>query len=240
MKLFLDLDGPILDTAGRNHQVYRALVEKLGGMTALSQDEFWSLKREGLSSADLLRREPGTTGVNLAHFQHGWLTEIESPQSLTHDRIHAGAAERIREWRARFPLVLVTLRQNRGLLEEQLKRLRLMDHFEAVLSDNPNRGKGWELKRELIAESGCSPGDIIVGDTEVDIRAGKLLNIATVGVSSGVRSHAFLQSESPDVLVKSLAELDDSLLQTLTRTTRGALGAGAGASPVNSTREYRQ
>jgi phosphoglycolate phosphatase-like HAD superfamily hydrolase len=50
---------------------------------------------------------------------------------------------------------------------------------------------------------------LIVGDTEVDIRAGKAVRIKTVAVLSGIRDRAALEAEAPDAIVSDLHGLED-------------------------------
>jgi phosphoglycolate phosphatase len=64
------------------------------------------------------------------------------------------------------------------------------------------------VKAGLLRESGwLRPGALIVGDTEVDIRAGKAVGIKTVAVTSGIRSRAALEAEGPDVIVDDIRAL---------------------------------
>jgi phosphoglycolate phosphatase-like HAD superfamily hydrolase len=206
MTLFLDLDGPILDAAERNFQVHCALVAELGGRMTLNRDELWRLKRAGQSSADLLALNPGPP-VDRERFKRRWSEEIELPRWLALDTLQPGACATL-EWLAQsWPLVLVTLRQRRDGLEDQLTRLGLARFFSSVLCANPAAGEGWETKRALVAASAFTGAGVFIGDTEVDIRAGKLLGLATVAVLCGIRDRAALEAEQPGLIVSGLEDL---------------------------------
>lgn len=203
--IFLDLDGPILDTRARNYAVHRALVEEQGRKVGLSPERFWTWKQAGRSSAQILARTGG--GVDVEQFKRRWMVEIESPKWLRLDRLQPGVRETLGAWFPRWPLVLVTLRQDREALEAQLARLGLKRFFRAVLSETPVGRPGAETKQRLISGSPFHGRGVMIGDTEVDILAGRGLGLVTVGVWNGIRSRRRLAAEQPDVLVDGLAAL---------------------------------
>jgi phosphoglycolate phosphatase-like HAD superfamily hydrolase len=96
----------------------------------------------------------------------------------------------------------------------QLDALELRPFFEAVLVGSPLSGVASAVKAGLLRQSRwLRPGALIVGDTEVDIRAGKAVGIKTVAVLSGIRSRAALEAEAPDAIVDDLHGLDDILFR---------------------------
>lgn len=214
--LFVDLDGPILNTADRNYDLYQSIVKDLGGATTYDRCDFWELKRSGLSSAEIVRRDSGANCIDAARFSELWLAQIEAPDWLSYDRLHTGVVDWLDRIASSFYLVLVTLRQSRSNLDQQLERLGLTGLFETVLCDSPVIGKGWETKRRLIANCGLQIKGVMIGDSEIDIRAGKLLGLGTIAVSSGIRNREFLAAERPDLLVESLTELNaDSMFSMI-------------------------
>jgi phosphoglycolate phosphatase-like HAD superfamily hydrolase len=52
----------------------------------------------------------------------------------------------------------------------------------------------------------------MVGDTEADIAAAKSQNIKVIGVLSGIRDRATLESYEPDAIVENLVEAVDLIL----------------------------
>jgi phosphoglycolate phosphatase-like HAD superfamily hydrolase len=204
--VFLDLDGPVLDTSERNFQVHRQLLAELGGQMTMEREAFWNLKRAGQSSAELLKLT-SKSAVDPDNFKQRWLAEIEAPKWLEFDTVQPGALPAIQWLADRFTLVLVTLRQQRLHLLHQLEQLKLKKLFPVILSGSPLGNPGWETKRALIERSGIPPNGIIVGDTEVDIRAGKLLKLGTIALTCGIRDEIQLRKESPDAIAESLINL---------------------------------
>ena len=52
---------------------------------------------------------------------------------------------------------------------------------------------------------------VVVGDSVADIKAGKTAGIKTVAVLSGIFSREELESEKPDLILKSVNKLPDFL-----------------------------
>ena len=190
--IFCDLDGVLLDVSERFYRLHCALQPD----NTLTKSTYWELKRE---------RQP--VGED-AGYRAAWLAAIETTEYLAHDTIMAGAGATLGRLRKSHPVILVTLRQQRQQLEEQLHALGLWTEFQAVLS---SPGSEPAVKERLIRESAwCQTDAVVVGDTEVDVRAGKALGLATVAVCSGLRSRQCLTRENPNFLIKSingLAEL---------------------------------
>ena len=53
---------------------------------------------------------------------------------------------------------------------------------------------------------------VYVGDTRVDIRAGKAASMGTVGVLTGFDDYGVLENETPDAIIDSIAQLSDILV----------------------------
>ena len=203
---FLDLDGPILDVSLRHYRVYADSTASLGG-TPISQAAFWSAKRLKTPDHELL----GLSGLPAknAAYQTLKLQGIETPSYLAHDRLQPQTKESLRQIALRYRLVLVTLRQSRSALQNQLAALELSPFFASILSGPADRRTGWETKCELIRSAGIVPGpdDFFAGDTETDILAGRALGVTTVAVCNGIREESILRQMSPDLIVLTLADL---------------------------------
>jgi phosphoglycolate phosphatase len=211
--IFFDLDGVLLDVSERHYQLYRDVVESLGGQT-LDKASYWGLKRERQPLRALLG-ENGSSQIDEEAFRREWMLKIESPAYLQYDSVIAGAREQLQRLKQARQLVLVTLRQRRECLDAQLQRLNLRGYFAAVLSTPAPATREWEAKQGLIDQSGFRCADaLFVGDTEVDVRAGKAVGAKTVAVLSGLRSYQSLAAERPDVIVDDIGALSILSLQS--------------------------
>lgn len=212
--LFLDLDGPILNTTERYFHVYRTVAAELGLKTHLTPESFWSSKRRAESSAQIFGRE--APHAEIETFRRRWDQEIESPRWLRLDTLQPSALATLRAFYTCFTVVLVTLRQERAALEAQLTALGLREFFHEVRSASPLGADGVQVKRRLLAASGPAAG-VIIGDTEVDIRSGKQCGLGTVAVTCGIRDEALLRRVQPGLLVPSLADVSIAQIKSMSR-----------------------
>jgi phosphoglycolate phosphatase len=61
-----------------------------------------------------------------------------------------------------------------------------------------------------MAQCGALPSEtVMVGDSAVDVRAGKAAGVFTCGVTGGFRSREELEAAGCDLIVSNLAELAD-------------------------------
>lgn len=210
MTLFLDLDGPILDVRDRYYAVHQELVGREHAH-ALDRETFWELKRAKQPVSTVLDR-CGLGRDAIEAYSAGWKARIEAEELLPMDRVFPGVADLLARWSRRNRLIVVTLRQHGEWVPKQLQAVGIFGAFKRVLTADPLAGHGWEAKARLMAaDPDFSTDSVVVGDTEIDIRAGKRVGLKTVGVLSGIRNRAELAAESPDWLIEAVAELSKIL-----------------------------
>ncbi len=202
VSIFVDLDGPILDVSLRQYLIYQRILTQ-AGFPPVSRNTYWNLKRNKVSPAELLDFSSARSFAG--KYRRRWLALIEKQSALLWDRPWPGVSGILTRLKQRYPLILVTLRFSRANLYRQLSRLGLRRFFAEVLAGADNQGD-WRTKYRLIKTSPYfSPGSWIIGDTEVDIIAGKKLEISTVAVLSGIRNRKALCKYKPDYISRDLA-----------------------------------
>jgi phosphoglycolate phosphatase len=115
----------------------------------------------------------------------------------------------------RFPLALITLRYVvREQIVDELKHLGLKKFFHIVVTaldvEKPKPSPDALLvaaKKLRVPVNNCA----IVGDSIVDIQAGKAAGAKTVGVLTGLFSRAELEALRPDLIVETIADLPMNL-----------------------------
>ena len=204
--LFFDLDGPVLDVSTKYYQVYFDLVVERGGRP-IPKAEYWAFKQRRVPDEMILRLS-GITGWS-EDYRRLRKTRIETQEYLRYDRVWPGVIKMLHDLRARYLLVLVTLRHSREGLLWELNTLGLSSLFHHVLStDAPGRGRA-EAKVALVRKA-LGAGRFcgwFIGDTETDIRAGQMLGLRTAAVAFGIRTAEPLMRLMPDVLLQSPQEL---------------------------------
>lgn len=205
-RLFLDLDGTILDNSRKFYWIY-AEFAKLHHCNPFSYETYWNLHRNKLPITTLLGL------IELENYREDYIRykeeKLETKEALLKDQVGSGIIETLQELRKDYSLILLTLRNNPENLIWQLNKHKLLDHFDKVLTGKSGESPQWEKKYSLIFEafSALNKEDLIVGDRETEIIAGKKLGIRTVFVENGTQTASYIKRFSPDVILSSLNEL---------------------------------
>jgi pyrophosphatase PpaX len=207
--IYFDLDGTLLDVSMRYYRLHCDLCQYLNE-EALPFQLFWQLKREKGTTEQILPK--GSPEIR-ERYASEWLTLIEDPNYLHHDALLPGVSEVLGELRKKFNLVLVTMRRNRPLLDNELAHHGISDLFVQVISASHSNDKHrkWQLIRE--ESIFLQTQSLIVGDNEEDIEAGKRLGFGTIAVINGIRTRIFLEQLNPDILIRDIRELPSLLFR---------------------------
>jgi phosphoglycolate phosphatase len=211
MTFFFDLDGPILDVSPRYVALHHDLLAEVG-VRGMPGGLYWRRKRARVSEAQILR-ELGAP-EHATGYERRRLELIESPNYLALDRCWPCVEKVLGELTDRHEMVLVTARANRPALLEELDRLGVTRFFGEVLSIPAGHGVDRQkagLINDYLRKNGQSPdGNWIVGDTEADIGAGRLVGLFTAGVLCGIRDREWLAAARPDVLLDDIRDLREA------------------------------
>jgi len=114
-------------------------------------------------------------------------------------------------------LALTTMRSvPKEKILEELGRFGLAQYFEVVVTslDTKTTKPSPEALLTCSAKLGLDIGECVaVGDSVVDVRAGRNAGAKTVAVLTGTFSRKELQNEKPDLILESVKELPDFLRQ---------------------------
>jgi len=208
--LLFDLDGTLVDSrADITNSVNLTLLEL--GYDRLPNEQVWGFIGEGVRL--LLERALRTTRGSEA-------SEAELHQALTvyqrqyrehlfdHTTIYPGAVKALEDF-AHIPKALVTNKPIEFTVP-LLEGLGLLPHFKIVLGGDslPTRKPEPEMLHTAAQHFEAPPGRcLMIGDTWVDIRAGKNAGMATCGYISGFRGKEELQAAKADYLFADYNEL---------------------------------
>ena len=115
----------------------------------------------------------------------------------------------------RFPLALITLRHiEKSLIEDQLKRLKFNEFFKTIITSlDVKKPKPYPdsflegAKRLNVPMGDCA----VIGDSIIDVRAGKAAGAKTIAVLTGLFDENSLKQERPDLIIRSITELPSHL-----------------------------
>jgi HAD superfamily hydrolase (TIGR01509 family) len=120
-----------------------------------------------------------------------------------------GVGELLKELHRRFPLAVVSAR-DRDSTTAFLQQGQLLRHFDVIITAlSARRTKPYPDPIQLAArEMGVASGScVMIGDTTVDIRAGRAAGAQTVGVLCGFGEEPELRRQGADLILPSTADL---------------------------------
>jgi phosphoglycolate phosphatase len=214
--IFFDLDGTILDIRNRFYCLYSDCLQLYGG-TPIIKDQYWQLKQAKTNELDILRVS-GDENV-FPSYEKNRLDRMESIPYLQMDEVWEGFENYLQLLQPRFDLSIVTLRKSSEALKWQIDHLGLRKFFVNIIS--PANGKFESIRfdtkvnmvREVFGEENLNGW--FIGDTEVDILAGKALGVNTCAVGFGLRNVEIMNNLDPDRIAESpinLYQFFDELL----------------------------
>jgi phosphoglycolate phosphatase len=212
-KIFIDLDGTILDISEKAWRVYRDIMKE-NGRKYVSKKLYLSFGKNGAPIKKIIQKSGD--GSIYGTFIKEWKKKIENADYLVLDKL-PGARRKMLSWLSEnFEVVLITLRSLPKSTFLQLKERKIDKFFKRVLvvpAKNRVSGPKWKLKYKTIKRCGGYKDSIMIGDTGTDILAGKKLGMKTIGVLWGIRNKGVLKRYKPDFLVRTPKELKNAILK---------------------------
>ncbi len=202
--IFLDLDCPLLEGKYRHYKCYEDIIKKHGG-TALEIDYYWEFKRSKITRDIVLEKSNFQESYDV--FFTEWMSNIENEQYLNLDTLKPEVIETLKSWKnITDKIVLVTMRQNREYLLNQLDKLGVLFLFDEVIDCPPQRkNTKYEALKDKIFNNA-----IFIGDTEEDTNTAKMLGIKSIGITNGLRNKIFLEA---DYYFEEIKDIDFNRLE---------------------------
>jgi HAD superfamily hydrolase (TIGR01509 family) len=206
--LLFDLDGTILDSRRAYMKAMKTAFSNIGQTTVDIKTVTEIPKRieQGLPIDDLIGKARATDFMDIYLKTYYESTANES-QPIN------GVSETLRKLCGKAKLAITTMRcvPSERVVEE-LKNFKLAGYFQEVVttldtkSPKPSPEALIECARRLgVQVNECAA----VGDSIVDVRAGKRAEAKTVAVLSGIFSREELEAENPDLILESVKNLPD-------------------------------
>jgi HAD superfamily hydrolase (TIGR01549 family) len=143
-----------------------------------------------------------------------WLYRIGLGRQQNHFLLIPGIREMLATLRPHFQMAVVSARPQRGTMDF-LDAFELSHFFDCIASAQTTRRTKprpdplfWAAEQMGVRPEEC----LMVGDTTVDIRAGKAAGMQTVAVLCGLGQRVELVRQGADWVLASTAELPGSLL----------------------------
>jgi HAD superfamily hydrolase (TIGR01549 family) len=136
------------------------------------------------------------------------------PRKGTKYLVVAGVAEMLPRLKQRYPLAAISARDERNTMAF-LENCNLLQYFDVVMTALSARHTKPYPDPILLAakKMGVSPQNcVMIGDTTVDIRAGKSAGAQTVSVLCGFGEEPELRRLKPDLVLQTTADVEAILL----------------------------
>ncbi|MDX1377824.1 MAG: HAD family hydrolase [Anaerolineales bacterium] len=143
-----------------------------------------------------------------------WLSRHKKDKTKTFWLI-PGVDEMLKQLKGRYPMSVVSARDERGTMRF-LEQFDLVKYFDAVITgQSAEHTKPYPDPILLAAKKmGVKPEEcLMIGDTTVDMRAGRSAGTQTLGVLCGFGEEPELRKMGADLIVKTTSELTDLLLK---------------------------
>ena len=208
--IILDLDGTLVDSRQAYLEAARTAFSEAGQRTINIKTVIEIPKRfeQGIPIDDLL------PGINVKKFRRIYLKAFYRAVAVTAKPLPE-IANTLQKLSEKTKLALTTKRKvpNKDVIE-QLKKFGLEQYFQTVITacDKFNPKPSPDALNECSRKLGLKTSECaVVGDSTVDIKAGKSAGAKTVAVTSGIFSQDELKKEKPDLILTNVTELPDFL-----------------------------
>jgi len=219
--LLFDIDGTLLLSGGAGNRAMDRTFRTLCGIAEATKGRDFSGMTDPVILRDifrhLCRRE--VTSAELEELKATYLRFLEEEIQVSPAFQVLPGVNRLLSYlsqRSDLLLGVATGNLERGAMIK-LKRAQLHPYFSfgAYGSDSEDRAEIVALARERARRlADGDPGHLVafvIGDTPLDIEAGRAAGCLTVAVASGTRSQGELQAYNPTYLLPDLTRLDKFL-----------------------------
>jgi phosphoglycolate phosphatase len=215
--VLFDLDGTLIDSAPIYYAIIDVIFDRLGIPPVPQSILLEAMKNGEFEWEIVLPDEMKNRKAQLVAKARSIIDEIAP--SMFHDQVKlipgtAAALIEIATKGLRLALVTSTLREYMAIKLAPLAEAGVADVFEVVITADDVQNKKPHAEPLVMCSDklGLAPGDCVyVGDTRVDIKAGKAAGMQTVAVLTGFDDYDALEREKPDVIIESVADLKVTL-----------------------------
>ena len=216
--VMFDLDGTLIDSVPIYYKIIDIVFAKLG-VPAVSRETLMEAMDDGeFDWSCVLPEHMKSRKIELTEKARGIVDKI-APQ-LFHKQIKlipgtVVTFRKIASLGVKIALVTSTPAQQLDVKMIPLSHAGLAHLFEVIVTADDVRNK--KPSAEPLVQCSQKLGVplkkcVYVGDTRVDIRAGKAAGMKTVGVLTGFDDYDALKKEAPDAIIDSIAQLGETLL----------------------------
>ena len=216
--VIFDLDGTLIDSAPIYYAIIDIVFAKLG-VPPVPRETLQEAMDDGDFDWDyVLPADMKNCKEEVIKKARIIIDDIAPPMFRKEVKLIPGTDEIINMIAAeglKMGLVTSTPSQFMAVKTAPLKNADISNLLEVIITadDVRNKKPAAEPLVKCCKKLGVTPDKCVyVGDTRVDIRAGKAAGMKTVGVLTGFDDYDALKNETPDAIIKSIAELSEAII----------------------------
>lgn len=182
-RCFIDFDGTIVSN---KYRLYQFFIDNINDefKKVITIDEFWNLKKLGVDEIEWINLKYNSN-IDKSYWINEKINKIENMYYLKYNKIFNYSKEALKNLNKYYNLILVTRRSNAANFYEELDSYNIKEIFNDILIVS----HGQTTKSDIIkSKYNVNNYDIIIGDTEDDMKAAMELGITGLFVKSGIRS----------------------------------------------------
>jgi phosphoglycolate phosphatase len=231
IKVFCDLDGPLIDVSERYYKTYQLALAEVQAhaqsqgnelsLTPLSAAQFWHMKQERMPDTDIARCS-GLRGEEGERFLSTVQERVNQPHLLQQDRLQSDVVRSLQILQQQGIEVSVVTLRCQGEAFQVLRNYQI-DHFFSQIQGTHDPLAAYQnyavckqqLLSDVLRQSRINPDQTdcwMIGDTEADVLAGQRLGFSTIAVTNGIRNYRYLEKLHPTSIQPNLSHAIDYLL----------------------------
>lgn len=203
-----DLDGTLVDSLG-DIQLAANQTREANGIPPLSIDEVSPLI--GLPAAELFHCSSSIESVSDISILVAQFRDRLAQVTGTHSTVFPCVRNVLTYLKEREWHLAVATNKPTALAELVLGRMHLLEFFNGVFGADELPPKPHPAIIQSALGDTTWASMFMVGDTTMDIRAGRAAGAQTVAIATGSESLFKLNQAGPDLILKSMCELADHL-----------------------------
>ena len=215
--VIFDLDGTLIDSAPIYYELIDVVFKRLG-IPPVDRQVLLEAMQDGEFEWDLVLPE-GMKPSKEEVIKNAQIIIDDIAPSMFRKQVKLipGTAQVLKGMAAeglRLALATSTLRDYMAVKLAPLRKAGIENLLEVIITADDVRNKKPHAEPLLKCSRmlGLDPGRCAyVGDTRVDIKAGRAAGMQTVGVLTGFDGYEALKNEKPNVIINSIAELKATL-----------------------------
>lgn len=208
--VLFDFDGTIMDSMGILYRIFNTVLKKFG-LPTIAPQQF--CEKAGRPVKDILRetvlKNRKIDDLFVRSFENEFV-KIYVEEGFKDNKPFPSIYKALDFLRFQGIKTAIVTTTPRVFLEDNLSRFGLKKYFDIIIAreDVKNYKPAPDVILKAIKLLKVKPNEcVIVGDSPLDIKAGKKAKVKTIAVSTGLCSRKRLQKEKPTLLIKDISEL---------------------------------